>query len=168
MSDTLDEINCPACHKPMKKIYLETQKFNVDICLDGCGGIYLDNRETNKIDEKQEDITPILEAVINKQVEKVDVTTKRICPVCGHLMVKNNSSHLGGVQIDECYNCGGKFFDKDELIKFRNEFESEEDRIKAFNEYSKSIVTSANAEFLGKKTYGSMLNDIIKSYKEFN
>src|SRR5699024_4880946 len=144
------------------------QKFNVDICLDGCGGIFLDNRETNKIDEKQEDITPILEAVKNKEFEKVDETAKRICPVCGHLMVKNNSSHLANVQIDECYNCGGKFFDKGELIKFRNEFESEEDRIKAFNEYSKSIVISANAEFLGKKTYGSMINDIIKSYKEFN
>ena len=168
MSDTLDEIICPACHKPMKKIYLEGQKFNVDICLDGCGGIYLDNREIKKIDEKQEDITPIIEAIKNKQFEKVDETAKRICPVCGHLMVKNHSSHLANILIDECYNCGGKFFDKGELIKFRSEFETEDERISAFNEYSKSIIASANAEFLGKKTYGSMINDIIKSYKEFN
>lgn len=168
MSDTLDEMNCPACHKPMKKIYLENQKFNIDICLDGCGGIFLDNREIKKLDESTDDINPIIEAVKNKEFEKVDESAKRICPACGHLMVKNNASHLANVQIDECYNCGGKFFDKDELVKFRNEFESEEDRIKAFNEYSKSVVASANAEFLGKKTYGSMINDIIKSYKEFN
>lgn len=168
MSDTLDEINCPACHKPMKKIYLEGQKFNVDICLDGCGGIFLDNREIKKLDENSDDINPIIEAIKNKDFEETDETAKRICPVCGHLMVKNNASHLANVQIDECYNCGGKFFDKGELVKFRNEFKTEEDRIKAFNEYSKSVVASANAEFSVKKTYGSMLNDIIKSYKEFN
>ena len=40
--------------------------------------------------------------------------------------------------------------------------------ISAWIEYAKSIVISANAEFSGKKTYGSMLNDIIKNYKEFN
>ena len=44
MSDTFDEISCPACHKPMKKIYLVNQKFNVDICLEGCGGLFLDYR----------------------------------------------------------------------------------------------------------------------------
>lgn len=168
MSDTLDEMNCPACHKPMKKIYLENQKFNIDICLDGCGGIFLDNREIKKLDESTDDINPIIEAVKNKEFEKVDESAKRICPACGHLMVKNNASHLANVQIDECYNCGGKFFDKDELVKFRNEFKTEKDRINAFNEYAKSVVISANAEFSGKKTYGSMLNDIIKNYKEFN
>ena len=29
---------------------------NVDICINGCGGIFLDNREFNKIDDENEKI----------------------------------------------------------------------------------------------------------------
>lgn len=168
MSDTFDEISCPACHKPMKKIYLVNQKFNVDICLEGCGGLFLDNRELKKIDENMEDIDPILEQIKDREFQEVDSSVKRTCPMCGHIMVKNYSSHLGKVQIDECYNCGGKFFDHGELIKLREEFATENDRINAFNSYAKSILNAANSEFKEKKTLGSMINDIIKNYKEFN
>ena len=168
MGDTVDEIVCPVCNKPMKKIYLEDRQFNVDICDDGCGGIFLDNREFKKIDEKKEDITPIVEAVKNKKFQKADAAKQIVCPSCGHVMIKNHSSHLKTVEINECYNCGGKFFNYDDLIKIRNEFETEEERIEAFNKYSYSVIADADSEFSRRKTFGTMLNDIVKNYKEFN
>ena len=44
MADTLEMFNCPLCGSEMKKVYLDEQKKHVDICLDGCGGLFLDNR----------------------------------------------------------------------------------------------------------------------------
>ncbi len=140
MADTLDEISCPACGKKMEKIFLDIQGFNVDICLEGCGGIFLDNRELKKLDEAHEDITPILNAIKDKTFEKTDTQKVRICPACGHNMVKNYTSHLKKVQIDECYNCGGKFLDNNELCALRGEYKTEAERIEAFNKCTKELL----------------------------
>ena len=43
-------------------------------------------------------------------------------------MVKNHSSIKQEIQVDDCYNCGGKFLDNAELIKIRQEYESNEER----------------------------------------
>lgn len=164
MADTLDLINCPACGKKMTKIYLKEQGFNIDICLDGCGGIYLDNREFKKVDEQKEDITPVLEAIKNKTFEKTDEEKTRICPVCGHDMVKNYASVLKKIEIDECYNCGGKFFDHNELLAIRNEFTNEEERIKAFNDYANKKFKGATdgLSSISSKKLGKVINIVSK------
>ena len=51
MVDNLEEIACPACGKKMHKVFMTEQNLNIDVCLDGCGGIYFDNREFKKFDE---------------------------------------------------------------------------------------------------------------------
>ena len=129
MADNFEFIQCPACGKIMKKIYLEDQGFCVDVCLDGCGGLWLDNRELNKIDEQHEDITPLKDAYKGKTFEKVDVTKKRNCPLCHKPMVRNSVSAKQEIYIDECYQCGGKFFDKDELEHMRNQYTSDDERL---------------------------------------
>ena len=45
MADTLKELKCPACGKVMEKVFIPSEGINLDICTDGCGGIYFDNRE---------------------------------------------------------------------------------------------------------------------------
>jgi len=47
-------------------------------------------------------------------------------------MVKNNVSIKKEITIDECYNCGAKFFDNGELIKMREQYPTEKDRQQAF------------------------------------
>lgn len=129
MADTYEFIKCPACGKIMKKVYLENQDFMVDICLDGCGGIWLDNRELKKLDEKKEDITPISEAKKNHDYIKVDTSLDRECPLCHKPMVKNHVSAKMEITIDECYKCGGKFFDHSELESMRGQYNSDDERI---------------------------------------
>lgn len=147
MADTLDEITCPACGKPMKKVEIKNQHFNVDICLDGCGGIFFDNRELKKVDEEHENIDDILKEIEGKTFEKVNESETRICPVCGHNMVKNHTSHLRKIEMDECYNCGGIFLDNNELQKLRAEFKTENERSSAFMEYAnKKIIDFAESE----------------------
>lgn len=128
MADNLNVIKCPACQKEMKKIFIPEEGINVDICTDGCGGIYFDNREFNKFDEEHEDITAIIEGLGDKKFIKVDESLPRSCPVCGAKMVKNYSSAKKEVQVDDCYKCGGKFLDRGELIKIREEYKTEEER----------------------------------------
>lgn len=128
MADTLKTINCPACGKQMEKIFIPNQGINIDICTEGCGGIYFDNREFDNFDEKNEDITPILEKIEGKKFEKISENLTRVCPTCGAKMVKNHSSIHKEIEIDECYSCGGKFLDNGELVKIRAEYENNEQR----------------------------------------
>lgn len=130
MKDTYETINCPACGKPMKKVFLEEQQFIVDVCLDGCGGLWLDNRELQKVDEQNEDITVIESAYQGKTFTKTDKTVERLCPLCNIKMVKNSVSAKQEISIDECYLCGGKFFDYQELEQMRDQYENNDERIK--------------------------------------
>lgn len=128
MADNLKTICCPACGKEMKKVYMPEQGVNLDVCVDGCGGIYFDNREFAKFDEKHEDIEPLVEAFEGKTYKTVDSSETRICPVCGMKMVKNFASAKQDVEVDECYGCGGKFLDHSELDKIRAQYATEEER----------------------------------------
>lgn len=128
MADTLKTLICPACGKEMEKVFIPAEGINIDICTNGCGGIYFDNREFENFDEKHEDISKILEKIENKEFVKVDESLDRKCPNCGAKMVKNHSSIKKEIQIDECYSCGGKFLDRDELVRIREEYDTVEQR----------------------------------------
>ena len=119
MADTTDIIKCPACDKEMKKIYIPDAGVNIDICLDGCGGIYFDNRELEKFDEKHENIDTLINAIDGRKFTSVNGNELRICPACGASMAKMGAAN-GTVQIDICHTCGGKFLDNGELQKIRN------------------------------------------------
>lgn len=91
-----------------------------------------DGRELKKFDEQSESIEDLKKAIEGKTFEKVDESLTRVCPVCGNNMVKNNVSIKKEITIDECYNCGAKFFDNGELTKMREQYSTEEDRRQAF------------------------------------
>ena len=78
MSDNDQRLICPACHCEMEKVYIPDAKVNVDICTKGCGGIYFDNKELNKFDERYENANMIFEALENKRFIPVDKDTTRI------------------------------------------------------------------------------------------
>lgn len=118
MADTKDIIKCPACDKEMVKIYMPEAGVNVDVCLNGCGGIYFDNRELEKFDEKQENADVLLEQIKDKNFTPVNGAELRICPACGMPMAKMGAAN-GEVEIDVCHTCGGKFLDNGELQKIR-------------------------------------------------
>lgn len=128
MADNFKELRCPACQKIMTKVFVPSEGVNVDVCLDGCGGIYFDNREFKYFDEQHENIDEILAAIEGKEFAKVDESLPRTCPVCGARMAKNYASAKKEVQIDECYSCGGKFLDNGELQKIRAQYATEEER----------------------------------------
>jgi len=118
MADTKRVLTCPACDKEMTKIYMEEAGVNVDICLDGCGGILFNNRELEKFDEKHENADKIFEAYEGKTFQSINESEVRLCSVCNSIMVKQGAG-VGGIQIDVCNTCGSKFLDRGELEKIR-------------------------------------------------
>jgi Zn-finger nucleic acid-binding protein len=45
MGDTEEIIKCPACDNEMQKIFITDKGINIDVCSNGCGGIFFDNKE---------------------------------------------------------------------------------------------------------------------------
>lgn len=131
MTDNKQICICPACGKEMTKIKAPDNNFCIDIC-EECGGIYFDNRELEKFDEKHENIDFITDFLKGKTFKQVSQEQKRICPACGAVMVKNFASTKKEIEIDCCYACGGKFLDFGELDKIREQYNSEKDRSEDF------------------------------------
>ncbi len=133
MTDSKDTLICPACGEFMKKVFIPRTGFSVDVCTDGCGGIWFDNREELQFDEQHESIDEIKKALNGKVLKKTLYNEERYCPVCASKLIKNYCSTKQEIEIDECYNCGGKFFDRGELTSMRNQYKTEKERIEAVN-----------------------------------
>lgn len=170
MADNKDLLICPACGEFMKKVYIPVAGVNVDVCVDGCGGIWFDNREDLKFDEKHENIDEILNELKGKKFVEVDEKKDRYCPVCASKMVKNFCSVKHEIEVDECYSCGGKFFDRHELDAMRAQYDTEEERIGAVNALSKKIfgeelaMQESQLSALKDANAGSSLSPLRKLY----
>ncbi len=168
--DTLETIICPSCGREMEKVFIPSEGLNIDICTEGCGGIFFDNREFEKFDEQHEDISIIEDKLKNKNFIQTIEEGTRICPACAAPMVKNTSGIHGDIIVDDCYVCGGKFLDYGEIQKIRNEYHSENSRSKAameflYNEAGKEL-RKINEEYqkskynrnLAQKLFYSIMN----------
>lgn len=52
MGDTEEIIKCPACDNEMQKIFITDKGINIDVCSNGCGGIFFDNKEIQEFSDK--------------------------------------------------------------------------------------------------------------------
>lgn len=162
MADSLNELICPACGEKMEKI-LTQEGLNIDICSEGCGGIWFDNREFTKF-IKPQNAQEILLKLSGKKFKKVDTDAVRECPVCHSKMVKNKYSINSPIEIDECYNCGGKFLDNNELNEIRN---SEKPTDKQIEDLVKNLYKSTgHVEYVASKN--ASLEFIKNLYNKYN
>lgn len=130
MTDSIQNLICPACGTEMTKVLISDKGFFVDICTQGCGGMFFDNKEIREFSGQQDDISEIKSAIENKNFMPVDETKPRICPVCNTPMAKTNAL---GVKIDTCYNCGGLFLDNGEFEQIRTHFKKPAEKVKPVN-----------------------------------
>ena len=122
-------MNCPACGAQL--IAFGVEGLVVDVCRDGCGGIWFDNFELDKVDDAHEKLGEKLIAAEFKPGTPV-LRDKRPCPRCtGITMLQHGFSPEKPVIIDECPACGGVWLDGGELADVRRPAPSTEDRRKA-------------------------------------
>jgi Zn-finger nucleic acid-binding protein len=98
----------------------------VDVCHEGCGGIWFDAFELQKVDEGKEAGANLLHIVRDERI-RVDPDRKRECPRCPTIKLSRHYfSARRQVQVDECPNCGGYWLDHGELNQIRQELHAAE------------------------------------------
>jgi len=130
-------MKCPACGRELKEKIVSGVK--VDVCENGCGGIWFDNYELKKFDEIHENCEGLVNIKKDPDVRIKD--DRRVCPGCEDVkMMKHFFSIKKRIKVDECPACGGVFLDGGELEAIRDQFDTQKEREEAADKYF-------NAEF---------------------
>ena len=113
-------MKCPACFNELSQV--QVGSLIVDICQGGCGGIWFDAFELQRVDEEEETAGERLLHIDRDPQIKVDSTRKRECPKCaGVKLQRHYFSARRKVEVDECPNCAGYWLDSGELAQIRLE-----------------------------------------------
>ena len=101
---------------------MEMGGVKLDTCHGGCGGIWFDAFELQRVDDRNEVATEYLLRVQRDPRKRVDSSRKRACPRCDGVKLKQHFfSAQKQVEVDHCPNCGGFWLDAGELEKIRAE-----------------------------------------------
>jgi Zn-finger nucleic acid-binding protein len=113
-------MKCPACFNELK--LLQVGNLSVDACQGGCGGIWFDAFELQRVDDAQEEAGERLLDIQRDPRIVVDLARKRDCPRCPDIKLKRHFfSAKRQIEVDQCPNCGGYWLDAGELDKIREE-----------------------------------------------
>ena len=113
-------MKCPACFNELTQ--LQVGSLTVDACQGGCGGIWFDAFEMERVDEEQEVAGEPLLNIRRDERLVVDPTRKRECPRCAGIKLHRHFfSAKRRVEVDQCPNCGGYWLDAGELALVRAE-----------------------------------------------
>ena len=127
-------MKCPACGNQMEEITIDG--VSVDVCRRGCGGVWFDRFELQKMDEAHEQAGECLLEIEIQGDFQVDHSEKRACPKCeGLVLMRHFFTPKREIEVDECPGCAGIWIDRDELRKIRDQFATEEDRDRAAEQY---------------------------------
>lgn len=128
-------MNCPTCKKKLEKITIEG--IELDVCKQGCGGVWFDRFELQKMDEPHEFTDEnLIDVLAVESPEGYDPSQKRNCPKCdGIVMMKHFFSTKREVEVDHCPQCNGYWLDEGELFKIRHQYQTEEERKQAAMNY---------------------------------
>jgi uncharacterized protein len=116
----MNEIKCPQCSetKLTKRDYKGTP---VDIC-EGCGGLWLDKGELNKVAHP---IQGDLEFCSREHADKQSQFTELECPNCpGKKLLKAKFIEFTDITLDHCPKCDGIWLNKGELDAINTEIDS--------------------------------------------
>ncbi|MBD3335233.1 MAG: hypothetical protein GF355_06925 [Candidatus Eisenbacteria bacterium] len=127
-------MKCPACGHAMQE--KRAGKVTVDVCDGGCGGIWFDRFEFQKVDEAHESAGESLLEVRRSAERPVGLQEKRHCPRCGDVvLMRHFLSSKRQVEVDECGRCAGIWLDAGELGAIRRQYATDEERRRATEAY---------------------------------
>ncbi len=118
-------MNCPVCSALMKEKDFGGVK--VDVCEDGCKGLWFDWVELGKLDEQNEGCGAALQAALAYPRVNDEGRGPLKCPKCQAPMHTHTYASSKETNVDECYVCGGFFLDSGELKQIRDTFMTDEE-----------------------------------------
>ena len=113
-------MKCPGCKRVLKK--MKVGAVALDICQGGCGGIWFDGEELDKV-ARSIAVGKKIVAEITRTVE-VTADEHRVlkCAHCRSVKLEQKLFSLGsGVIMDRCPKCAGIWLDHGELETIREE-----------------------------------------------
>ena len=131
-------MTCPACGHALSTRIAGT--ITVDVCDGGCGGIWFDHLELQKVDEQSVSAGESLLDVARDPSLVVDPAKRYACPRDGAVLMRHFWSVKRATAIDECPECDGMFLDAGELASIRAEFTTEAARHAAADAYFHDVV----------------------------
>ena len=141
---------CPACRNPLSS--QTVGDITVDVCRDGCGGIWFDHFELRKVDERHEHAGETLLDIPRRAGAPLDPQAKRHCPRCeGVIMMQHFFSIKRRVVVDECAECGGLWLDAGELAEIRGLFPDTAAREAATTAYFNDLAAAMTSSKKTKK-----------------
>ena len=132
-------MKCPVCETSLTSV--EAGSVTVGVCLGGCGGIWFDNFELQKLDEPHELAGQMLVNIKKREDIQIDYSQRRKCPRCNIVMMRHFFSPRRRVEVDECPSCGGFWLDAGELALIREEHQIEQERQIAQERYLAEMST---------------------------
>ncbi|MFC1538856.1 zf-TFIIB domain-containing protein [Candidatus Latescibacterota bacterium] len=154
---------CPVCVNEM--IEENFGGVAVDVCKNGCRGIWFDWAEIVKLDERNEGFGKALEEALKYPQTNEENRGNILCPKCGIPMHIHKYKSSKEINVDECYVCGGFFLDSGELQVIRDTFMSEEEE----EQYNKSLLNDMPEYQEAQKDLEKqkMRADAIRKYTRF-
>lgn len=158
-------MKCPACPHELKEV--PAGEVLVDICDGGCGGIWFDNRELQRMDDGDEPLDATLLSIGIDMSVSVDHAERRNCPRCKTVvMMRHFYSDKHQVEVDSCAGCGGYWLDAGEFEAIRGQYETEPDRETAakqdFGAVWSSATQQSNADFAEETAAIKKINGVLK------
>lgn len=110
-------MKCPACKGPLRE--KSAGGMTLDTCYGGCGGIWFDPTELDRVDARA---ATTLHTVWQDPNKKVTLTEPRFCPRCpDQILDRRWFSETKDVEIDQCPQCGGLWLDAGEFSRIYQE-----------------------------------------------
>ena len=137
----------------------------VNVCTDGCKGLWLEWFALIKLDEKNEGLGDALQQALHYPRVNDETRGALNCPKCHIAMHRHLSKSDKEVSIDECYNCGGFFLDSGELNEIREHHMSEAEE----NAYADNMLTNLPSyqQAANKEAHEKSRANAIANYTRF-
>lgn len=165
-------MDCPACARSLSR--KTVADVTVEVCEGGCGGVWFDRLELEKVDEARESAGAALLDVLRDADARPDRgESSRACPRCGDMVMHRHFFTVKReIEVDECPGCGGVWLDAGELARLRAQFETEEARDEAaaeeyrrrFGEQLEAIRAESREEVERARSFARTMRFVLPSY----
>ncbi|MFO1501684.1 MAG: zf-TFIIB domain-containing protein [Verrucomicrobiota bacterium] len=123
-------MNCPVCASLLSPV--RAGSVTVDVCLGGCGGIWFDNFELQKLDDPRELEGELLIDMSAESDPSGRQPQRRSCPRCADKKNRLRAPFYsqGAASSRWSPRCGGFWLDAGELALIREELRDEQQQVR--------------------------------------
>lgn len=131
-------MKCPRTGTLLKTV--KVGKIEVEVS-EQCSGVFFDNLELEKFDEKHEVEGDLLALHLRKfKTTKIRENERIKCPKCINIvMMRRFYSPKHIIEIDECPGCAGIWLDAGELDLVREHFSNENERLEMCDQLQREV-----------------------------